>query len=212
MARLLHMLGAGGIVTMARTRKRTVRIPKRSVLKRFERRGVQGTCQECGQQIANHFDGRSKWLGCKAQTVAPDVPLILIRDRRQERRYSSMSGPQGRDQAAQAPQAGSKHRNAVAADMGVLRGRGEDRHIIAPMPPTRVAYIAKFGMRDSRVTSLESVRDLGIYRLIHQAAKKGVTRGGLLAALKTTHTGIVDGAVRRLWIAGLIDKQVITPA
>lgn len=104
---------------------------------------------------------------------------------RRERRFHS---------SGKAPQRG-KHNDAGRAALASVR---------AP----QVTYAAKFPMRDERVKAIDSLRDKQVYRLIRTAATGGATRAALLLALGAAdHTGIVDGAVRRLRLRGLLTVQ-----
>lgn len=145
----------------------------------------EGTCVACEQSVRSHIDHRGRWVGCKPAREL-GVKLILVPDRR----YGVRPKEPGRI-------VGEPKSHAV--------------------PETAyVAYVALFPLGSPEVGELVSERDSDMYRLIvrlggllSSASSKrqsGTTRADLLKALDTERTGIVDGSLRRLRIAGLIDK------
>lgn len=162
------------------------RIPKKSVLKQFERRGSEGKCQACGEKVSAHVGKGGQWLGCRNTGVGITTPLILIPDRRAMRRgFKGASSPQN-------------HAPAQAHD---TTARPAKVAPAAPQPPaaparTPVHYAAKFPV--SAVNGL-TPRDSEIYRVIARKRVRGMTAPELAKALKLKTTrGVVESALQRL--------------
>lgn len=169
-------------------RKTLSTVPATSVLSPYVRKGAEGLCQMCAKPITAHVGKHGEWLGCQSQAIGQKTPLILIADRRQEGKRQKAAG------AAKTPA------RAKAADMAQV----VPQPILAASVPryTHTRYVALVGVSNPGVKELTE-RDNQIFRLIAQS-KQGRGRAKLLADLKTTRTGIVDGAVRRLRLKNLV--------
>lgn len=153
-------------------------------------RGQPGPCIACGSTLASHFDKRNRWIGCRA-VIDPRIKFFLVPDRRQ---------PDGQRPtvAFKASLAATQERPAHVPSL-VTHVRPT-----TPLHVSRVLYKAKYGLRDPKVKKISSERDREVYTTIARA-KRGITRADLLKAEKATdHTGIVDGAVRRLRLKKMI--------
>ncbi len=172
--------------------KTVVVIPDTSVLHSFVRRGTEGACVLCHQSIARHMGARGQWVGCTAQTVPPGTPFLLIPDRR-------FIGAQARAHVR-------------------VEARVDRRNVAAPMlplPPTatrvavpRVRVVYHVVPGKPRLVERLPVTDAKVYAVLARRPKHGASRSALLHALQAgTRTGIVDGAVRRLRLKGLVKAQ-----
>ena len=81
--------------------------------------------------------------------------------------------------------------------------RATARPVVAPPAPL-VRYRAKFPLSHTRVKTIRKSKDYELYRLL-RTCNEGATRPACLLAMKSSeHPGVVDGAVRRLRLKGLI--------
>ncbi len=153
----------------------TLQIPESSALHAVARRGIEGPCVLCRQPIAAHIGHQGQWIGCTTQAVSPDTRFILMPDRRAAERPGPSRVPQ-----ISVPAATQK----------------------ASQPTARVVYHA---VSKPRLAAALTETDAKVYAVLARRPKHGASRAFLLAALDATErTGIVDGAVRRLRLKGLV--------
>lgn len=202
----------------ARKSHKTPYIPKRSALRPHVRKGLEGACQLCKELVTAHVNRKGEWLGCPSQQAPAGKPLILMVDRR--KRQETRRGPERRHRAyaygvgepitatanEMSPAAAVAAAKAAGSPQERRSAEGAGRPLTPSQVRAQVAYMARFPLSHDKVKKIESERDKQIYRLIAHA-RKGLTRLGLLAELNTNRTGIVDGAVRRLRLKGLVGVE-----
>lgn len=161
----------------------------------FIRKGQEGRCLACHKPVTAHVDRSGRWLGCSNGTVADQTTFVLVPA---EPVTPATVLPEKivAPAASQRPQA----RRFSTVKTGKAKVHDEPRR-------ASVAYVAKFPLTHAKVTRIDSERDKGIYRLLRQHPAKGLTRAELLARLNTDHTGVVDGALRRLRVRGVVTVQ-----
>lgn len=160
-----------------------------SSLAQFVRRGKEGRCLACHKPVTAHVSDKGQWLGCSNSRLPEATTFVLV---------------------PAEPVRESRHlATAVANDTAPALATAPAPH--KPHRATRtpgVVYVGKFALDHKRVRAIESERDRTVYRLIRLERDKGATRAALLAALKAgEHTGIVDGAVRRLRLLGVVKAE-----
>ena len=174
-----------------RVAKVDIQIPESSVLHSFARRGLEGGCVLCHQPVSTHIGEQGQWIGCSAQSVPPDTLFLLIPDRRKaaltvpkslERRGTTVRVPVPLpDPPATSPRATQPRGSRVVYHLGLDKPR-----VIASLPET----------------------DARVYAVIARRPKQGASRLFLLQQLAAEQrTGIVDGAVRRLRLKGLVKAE-----
>lgn len=170
-------------------------ITESSALAKVVRRGQPGICTVCRGSVVAHFDQRGQWVGCPNQK-APDVPFLLIPDRR------AVTRPQGVDRRqADQPPARPTIFNPGASSPA--------RTAVQATHSARVVYRAVGRVAAAKVDALTG-SDKAVYQVIARRPVQGAARGWLLTALDATkRTGIVDGALRRLRLAGLIKTVAV---
>lgn len=175
-------------------------------------KGREGYCVVCEGPIAQHFDGRNRWKGCPA-VANPDVQFLLVPDRRATAAFSASHKrqhslpPYRPATAADYAQAAPAPVPAPSLTRTLIAARDVRRR---PHTQARVLYRAKYGIRDPKVKAIGSDRDRAVFVSIARA-KRGVSRIDLLKLHRaSTHTGIVDGAVRRLRLRKLIETVVVS--
>lgn len=171
-------------------------IPGGSALRPFVRRGIDGGCILCHKTVASHIDARGAWTGCPGQTELPaNTPFLLIPDRR------------FLNTVAQRPVVVERRQPAPVAQVAPPAAQAAPQTHRAALPaprPSRVAYRVAGHPSQRAVASLPQ-SDAKVYKVVAGRPVKGATRGFLLAALHAEQsTGVVDGAVRRLRLKGLI--------
>lgn len=170
-------------------------IPEKSVLKPFQRKGVQGVCIACEQPIQAHYGHRNAWIGCQAPGLEPNTPFLLVPARRRGELRSMKAliaaHSERLTEGKQAPHSSKPATSKAQAPVVVVMPAAE-------RPAREVVYVA-----DKRVSPKKfgSPRLQEVLRTL-QRRKHGMRRKELLSKMNaTTHPGIVDGAVRRLVVA-----------
>jgi hypothetical protein len=165
--------------------------------------GADGGCTVCRKPVIDHVDNRGQWLGCPGvRTNRAAMILVPLYPNQADRQ------PRGQlqEDLAQAPEpveSVREARNFRTVSTTVNRPAYE------AMRGPRVSYHALYAVNDRRLETVSN-SDLAVYRLIRDRYKQGATRSYLLERLHAQdRTGIVDGAVRRLRLEGVLDVKAV---
>jgi hypothetical protein len=170
-----------------KTAKRAVKIPKGSALAAVVRRGKEGVCLACKQPIREHFGHKNAWVGCQDDGITADTPFLLVPARKRI------------EQQAVKKLFANIRDGELASVARVIR-------VSTPRVGKDVLYVAD---RRIKATKFESDRLREVLRIV-KARKHGIGRRDLITKLRASkRTGIVDGALRRLVVAGAIHSKAV---
>lgn len=170
------------------------------------------------------LDDQNRVIGYEPIIPETQKYFVLMPDRRRPPRIQSddrTASHQFTGRAASPTVAPALLAQKLLGKHSEIHRRAEQARILAAptVPPTvqlvqaarpkrrtgpRVVYVAAVD-REKGLKRISSERDQQIFKLI-ASVHKGRSRAELLAKLDTTQTGIVDGALRRLFRAKLLSK------
>lgn len=158
-------------------------------------RGRDAGCIACRQPIAAHFDQQGHWLGCRVPNLPPDVPFLLLPDRRvfRDRRVSPVTGDgNGRKETIlEVLQEGLE--NTTEPQLAPVSQKPNSGSFVAgPRTIYRVAPKVTPALLE-----LLAPHERRIFDLV-AARPNGATREQLLNELGTRSTGRIDGPLREL--------------
>ncbi len=179
---------------------------------------VDPSCTVCNAPVSAHFSKEGRWAGCAPMQANPRQRYVLIPDRRVVFSRPGVSNDYMVRATTNPSKDQSNRRRATSAV--ALRERQAVILATPTVPPVgarptslravRLRYVASYGIRDPKARRIGSERDREVLAVIARN-RTGISRPDLLRALNAEqHTGIVDGAVRRLRLRKAITTQIVT--